>query len=297
MAQTHSHSNVRNQPPDWVSGLDTGTLQLIGSKLDQPYVPGVLHLSSVCRPWRVAASQTPGLAITWRSRLCKSSVSHAVTCQASEQQYWRQLVERSLQPWLYSMASRLDTFELQSTDYDDYYVGMVCAALQQAAAKAAAAGGPLPLRKLQLPLSSRHALSNPPAAVVALLPHLRQLSLPLSILPANRAGLLAALGSLPHLTSLEVGLGLLYDDKNTDNFKAAWEDVMQAAPKQLQHLAVTVERWDYGTRAISYTWEPLAAFPQLKQLRLDAVRGKDLALLAALPSLTSLGLQWGGRGL
>jgi hypothetical protein len=76
-----------------------------------------------------------------------------------------------------------------------------------------------------------------------------------------------------------------------------WEQLLEAAPKQLQQLSV---RYQQGTQQwrsllVGYTWAPLAAFPQLQQLRLDALYAKHpRRLLRKLPALTSLGLQWQG---
>jgi hypothetical protein len=112
------------------------------------------------------------------------------------------------------------------------------------------------------------------------------------------AAFLAALSGLHHLTSLEVGLigtWSLYPWAVTDD---NWQQLLQAAPKQLQRLVVRVAH-DKGAGLrfdMVYSWEPLAAFTQLKQLQVGQVDcQQDLAPLAALPSLTSLGLQWGNR--
>jgi hypothetical protein len=280
MVQLSDHGKVRNQTSAWVSRLDTGTLQLIGSKLDHPYVPGVLHLNSVCRSWCEAASQTPGLNITWRSSPCKSG---------PEKQHRRQLIEDSFQPWLSGWASQLHTFQMQSIDSEDFDAELVYQAVQQ----------------LLLPLKSMAIQRSPPAALVAALPHLRRLSLPLGVwrlcknTPPGRPRLLAALGGLPHLTSLEVGLVQMDAYGTPYHGRAYWEEVLEAAPKQLQHLAFRLN-WGAGhgrSLTCAYTWEQLAALPQLQQLQLDAMRVTDLAPLAALPSLTSLGLQWEGGDL
>jgi hypothetical protein len=295
MSQLSDHGKGRHQPPDWDSGLDMGTLQLIGSKLDRPDVPGVVHLSSVCRSWRAAARQTPGLAITWC--IHDMSKQHFLAWGIHREQVF----EKSMQPWLLTMASQLDTLRMQSTNPGGHYEHVVCAALAEAARKAAAAGKPLPLRRLQLPLRlggwyRTWSLQQAP------LPHLRCLSLYLGGQPFRQAQLLAALGDIHHITSLEVGLQRPSSSEPRAPPWAPLEEVLGVAPKQLQHLALRVDSVEGPggaqsdrPRRISYSWAPLAAFPHLKQLQLGAVRVKDLAPLASLPSLTSLGLQCKGK--
>jgi hypothetical protein len=175
-------------------------------------------------------------------------------------------------------------------------------------AAAAAAGNPLPLQQLLLPVGARlEAPYSRTTSLVAALPHLRHLCLPVRTWeegdnqPAWYGGpseadvdsFLAALGSLQHLTSLEVTLVPGSGWQAPWDARPHWKALLEAAPKQLQHLAVRFRRWD--RLPLTYTWEPLAALPHLKQLHLDAVWQQDLSPLAALPSLTSLGLQWVGN--
>jgi hypothetical protein len=107
---------------------------------------------------------------------------------------------------------------------------------------------------------------------------------------ADAAAFFEVLPGLKQLQSLEVilrpwsrvlpGLPLSY-----------WQQLLEAAPKQLQQLSFSVfdirELEQYPLR-LAYNWAPLAAFTQLRQLRVDGIAaGVDLAPLAQLPALDS----------
>jgi hypothetical protein len=284
---TSSSSSSSSQQRDWSGRLDVDVLPLVSSKLDSPYVPGALQLSSICRSWRTAAGRVPVAAITWFSRQPWTEAEGTRRVQ---------LVQQSFKPWLLKVAPQLDSFQLV-INQADAEAGLVWELLEEAALAAAAAGAPLPLQQLQLPLEGTGMWTKLPAPLVAALPHLRSLTVPLIGGKQETAAFLKALGGLPHLTSLEVGLvGALntYPWVVSDHH---WQQLLQATPKQLQCLAVWVGAGEGESHVVcpKYTWKPLAAFPHLKQLQLKAVCAEDLSPLAALPALTSLGLQWSNR--
>jgi hypothetical protein len=238
-ALKRARSTSNSQQPDWSDGLDVNVLQLVSSKLDSPYVPGALHLSSTCSTWRAAAGRVPTADIAWQSRQPSSK------CEETRRV---QLVQKSFKPWLLKAAPQLESFQLVCTQphvMPEAEADAVCAVWEEAALAAVAAGAPLPLQQLQLPLPAS-IWSKLPAALVGALPHLRSLSVGMVKGDTKEtAALLAALGGLPHLTSLEVGLPT-NEVTGMPWFKTAdrWETLVEAAPKQLQRLAVRVGFFD-----------------------------------------------------
>jgi hypothetical protein len=181
-------------------------------------------------------------------------------------------------------------------DYD-----VVCDAFTATATAAAAAGEPLRLQRLHIPFMASMLLP-PPSALVTALPFLRHLSISLDAwgqrgVPKEVGPFLIALSGLHHLQSLALGMWdadhLVTDEE--EHPLRWWEQVLEAAPKQLQQLSVQLlrARAPYGPRAtLAYTWEALAPFTQLRQLKLDNVAAEcDLAPLTHLPALTSLGIK------
>jgi hypothetical protein len=289
----HACSTGRSQQPDWSGRLYVDILQLVSSKLERPCTPGVLNLTSICRAWRAAAGRLPVEAITWHGWRAFSS---------AEESRRVQLVQRSFKPWLLKAAPQLDSFVLVCNQAHAE-AAAVCAALEEAAVAATAAGNPLPLQQLQLPLDATSIRLTPVTTLLAALPNLRSLSVPLRCHYSDyttqaSAAFLKALGGLSHLTSLEVGLFGEMSMRSWGTTGNNWQQLLEAAPKQLQRLCVRAgpEETETTDYCPIYTWAPLAAVPQLKQLQLGRVKQqRDLSPLAALPSLTSLGLQWEGK--
>lgn len=217
MVNTNTTSSSSSSHSDWSDDLDPGTLQYISSQLDHPYVPGALHLSSVCRAWRSAADQTPDLSITWPVWMQVDDIVLQAEADHHQAQFQRwKNVHRRQQPqqqhnpnqqlqqgpnlrsftaWLASNAARLRSFTLEVPDvhrFSDVYA--IWAAFTSAATTAAAAGSPLPLQELRMPLQQLQLPSEqllrakalghpkaPPAALLAALPGLQRLCMPLEL--------------------------------------------------------------------------------------------------------------------
>jgi hypothetical protein len=284
-------SSSSDLSPHWAGHLEPGVVQLIGSKLDHPYVPGAVHLASICQAWRAAAEQTHGLLIKWHSRQLLPS---------DDSGQRQQQVLLSLHPWLSRMGPQLGSVEVVSQeDKGGADLLPVYVALNSFATSAATAGKPFRIERLGLPLTPSLSLP-PPDTLVAALPFLRHLSLPLDtwVEEGMREGMDAffvALGDLHHLSSLEVGLRITSPFQPEEQPLLTWERLLEAAPKQLQQLSVRVIDLPitHGPPPeVAYTWEALKPFTALQRLQLGNVAaGCDLSPLTQLQALTSLGIK------
>jgi hypothetical protein len=265
----------------------------MGSKLGHPHVPGVVHLSSICKAWQAAAQQTRGLTITWHSHQLKPYEN-----ESSRQQQ----VERSFRPWLARWGPQVDSFIIVSSGpWGGADLDILWCILNDAAKAAAAAGQPLRLQHLALPFTPA-VTRGPPTALMQALPFLAHLSLSLDTwphhtMPERMGSFLSALGNLHHLHTLEVGLRVDTPWVDQQGPLRCWQALLEAAPTQLQALSVQLIHRDstyQGLMEVPYTWEPLAPFSQLQRLVVgDIAAGHDLAPLAhQLPALTSLGVKY-----
>jgi hypothetical protein len=288
-----SSSSSGDLSPNWAGHLEHGLLQLIGSKLEHPYVPGTVHLARICRAWRAAAEGARGISISWYSRQL---------VPGEEQEARQQEVLRSLNPWFQRMGRQVASLEIVSQEaHGGADLLAVYVAFNSFAKAAAAAGKPLRMERLGFPLTPSLSLP-PPAQLAAALPFLRHLSVPVDIelvgcVQGERAAFFRALGGLRHLSSLEVGLRTSSPFHSPEQFTECWEQLLEAAPKQLQQLSVRVtDPSVYDDQLppaeVVYTCEPLEPFTQLQRLELGSVAaGCDLSPLTQLQSLKRLGIK------